>query len=253
MPDKICFVIAPIGNEGSAIRSRSDKVLKHIVTPIAQEFGYEVIRADKISQPGIITSQIIQHLFEDALVIADLTGQNPNVFYELAIRHVVKKPFIQIIQSGEDIPFDVAVTRVIQFDISDLDSVEQCKIDFKKQVAVIEEDPAHVETPVSITFDVMALRQSEKPTDKIFSEFFSLMGERLKMHSEMLLNILEKIQKIEHRQRPYAPEDTLPLMGLTPKKAIPDSSVMIDRKTLDRIWKAIEEDKTSTDKDKSSE
>ena len=48
MPDKICFVIAPIGDVGSEIRSRSDKVLNHILTPIAKEFGYEVIRADKI-------------------------------------------------------------------------------------------------------------------------------------------------------------------------------------------------------------
>jgi hypothetical protein len=255
MPDKICFVIAPIGDEGSKIRSRSDQVLKHILTPVAKEFGYEVIRADKISQPGIITSQIIQHLIEDPLVIADLSGQNPNVFYELAIRHAVKKPFIQMMQAGESIPFDVAVTRVIPFDISDLDSVEQCKIDLKKQIDVIEKNSTHVETPLSITFDIMALRQSEKPTDKIFSEFLSLIREQLKIHGEMLLNILEKIQRIEYLQRPYAPEDTLlhGLLGSTSMKATSDSSAIDDRKLRSIIFKAIEEEKESTDKNKSSE
>lgn len=82
--DKICFVIAPIGEEGSDIRRRSDQVFKHIIAPAAKDCGYETIRADKISEPGIITSQVILHLVEDALVIADLTGRNPNVFYELA-------------------------------------------------------------------------------------------------------------------------------------------------------------------------
>jgi phage gp29-like protein len=78
--EKLCFVIAPIGEEGSDVRRRSDQVLKHVIAPAAKECGYETIRADKISEPGMITSQVIQHLLEDALVIADLTGRNPNVF-----------------------------------------------------------------------------------------------------------------------------------------------------------------------------
>ena len=91
---KICFVIAPIDAEGSETRRRSDQVLNHIISPAAEECGYETIRADNISEPGIITSQIIQHLLEDSLVIADLTGRNPNVFYELAIRHAIKKSVV---------------------------------------------------------------------------------------------------------------------------------------------------------------
>jgi hypothetical protein len=87
---KVCFVIAPIGTEGSDVRVRSDQVLKHIITPAARECGYEPIRADQISEPGLITSQVIQHIVQDPLVIADLTGRNPNVFYELAVRHAIK-------------------------------------------------------------------------------------------------------------------------------------------------------------------
>jgi len=51
-----------------------------------------VIRADKISEPGIITTQIIGHIVDAELVIADLTDKNPNVFYELAIRHAIRNP-----------------------------------------------------------------------------------------------------------------------------------------------------------------
>ena len=107
---KTCFVIAPIGEPDSETRKRSDQILKHVITPAAKECGYSPIRADKISEPGIITTQVIQHIVEDPLVIADLTGQNPNVFYELAIRHAIRKPLVQIIKDGEQIPFDVAAT-----------------------------------------------------------------------------------------------------------------------------------------------
>ena len=78
----ICFFIAPIGAEGSETRKRSDTVLKHIVGPVARELGFEALRADHISEPGLITHQVIQHLVADPIVVADLTEHNANVFYD---------------------------------------------------------------------------------------------------------------------------------------------------------------------------
>jgi len=69
-----------------------DQMLNHIITPAVNEYGYEAIREDKISEPAIITSQVIQHIIEDSLVIADLTRRNPIVFYELVI--LIKKVLI---------------------------------------------------------------------------------------------------------------------------------------------------------------
>ncbi len=80
-----------------------------------------------MSDPGIISRQIVSHLLDADLVIADLTGRNPNVFYELAIRHATGKPFIQLITKGEVIPFDVDHQRTILFDRTDLDDVDACK------------------------------------------------------------------------------------------------------------------------------
>ena len=51
-----------------------------------------------MSQPGSITTQIVDQILTAALVVADLTGHNANVLYELAIRHVVRKPVVQLIQ-----------------------------------------------------------------------------------------------------------------------------------------------------------
>jgi hypothetical protein len=65
MPDKICFVIAPIGEDGSDIRKRSDRMFTYVIEPAAKECGYKAVRADKISKPGIITNQVIQaHIFD---------------------------------------------------------------------------------------------------------------------------------------------------------------------------------------------
>ena len=122
---KDCFVISPIGEAESETRKRSDQVLRHIIRPAAEECGYRAVRADEIDKPGIITSQVIQRVVGDSLVIADLTESNPNVFYELAIRHAIRKPLVQIIQKGKRIPFDVAGARTVHFDHHDLDSVDE--------------------------------------------------------------------------------------------------------------------------------
>ena len=146
--EKTCFVISPIGETESDVRKRSDQVLKHVIRPAVSECGYEAIRADEIDKPGIITSQVIQHVVNDALVVADLTERNPNVFYELAIRHAIAKPLVQLMESGEQIPFDVAATRTIFVDHRDLDSVADAKIKIVEQIAELEADPTATETPI---------------------------------------------------------------------------------------------------------
>jgi hypothetical protein len=174
---KCCFVIAPIGEEKTEIRRRSDQVLKHIIAPAAKDCGYEPIRADKIAEPGIITSQVIQHILEDPLVIADLTGRNPNVFYELAVRHAVRKPCVQVIQVGETIPFDVAGSRTIPVDHHDLDSASQCRDELIKQIHAVEKDPTLVDTPISVAVDLQVLRKSDDPIAKTSSDIIGMLQE----------------------------------------------------------------------------
>jgi len=157
---KKCFVISPIGDEGSEIRERSDQVLKHIITEPLSHLGFEVIRADKISEPGIITTQIIEYIVESDLVIADLTDKNPNVFYELAVRHAIRKPLVQMIKKGEIIPFDVAATRIIQFDLHNLDSVAAAKEEIISQVRSLESGKSEIHNPISVSLDLKVLKES---------------------------------------------------------------------------------------------
>src|SRR4051812_6167876 len=76
---------------------------------------FEVIRADKISRPGMIDAQVIQHLLDAELVIADLSTLNANAFYEIGIRHMAQKPVIHMQLAEDDIPFDVSLYRAIKF------------------------------------------------------------------------------------------------------------------------------------------
>lgn len=143
---KGAFIISPIGDPGSEIRKRADAILKYVIEPPLSECGYKAVRADKISEPGIITSQVITHIMNDPLVVADLTGHNPNVFYELAVRHAIKKPVVQLIHKGERIPFDVSTTRTIQIDHQDLQSVDEAKQELVKQIRAAEKDPSKVDS-----------------------------------------------------------------------------------------------------------
>jgi hypothetical protein len=175
---KKCFVICPIGEEKSKIRKRADLILKHIIEPVIKVCGFKAIRADKIAKSGVITNQVIEHIIDDPLVIADLTGKNPNVFYELAIRHAIRKPLIQIIQKGENIPFDVYAMRTIPIDHHDLDNAEEAKKEMKNQIDdAIVKKPDEIESPISMSLDLQSLRQSKKPEGRSMAEIISVVTE----------------------------------------------------------------------------
>jgi hypothetical protein len=174
---KICFVIAPIDKPDSETRKRSDQVFNHIISPVVVPMGYRPVRADHISEPGLITSQIIQHVVDSPLVVADLTGRNPNVFYELAIRHAIRKPLVQFIRTGEQIPFDVAGTRTINIDVNDLDSADQAKKELAKQIESIEKGKIEVDTPISVALDLKILRESENPEQRSLADVVGALSE----------------------------------------------------------------------------
>ncbi len=118
--EKACFYIAPIGEEESEERKHSDLFLESIVAPAFDNFGYKVIRADNIGKPGMITNQIIEYIMNASFVVCDLSYHNPNVFYELALRHATKKPTIHIIRKCDKIPFDINDFRTIVIDDSSI-------------------------------------------------------------------------------------------------------------------------------------
>src|SRR5262245_18567694 len=84
----ICFLIAPIGLPDSPERRRLTGLAK-LLHGILPTVGLGLLCPHEIPEAGSITEQVINALYRSRLVIADLTGLNPNVMYELAIRHCV--------------------------------------------------------------------------------------------------------------------------------------------------------------------
>lgn len=154
--ESTCFYIAPIGDEGSEPRKHSDLFLGSIVEPALETFGLQVIRADSIDKPGIITRQIIDYIMRSRLVIADLSFHNPNVFYELALRHAIKLPIVQLIRSTDKLPFDVNQMRTISIDTTDIYSlvprIESYRAEVANQVRRALEADYVVDTPISTYF-----------------------------------------------------------------------------------------------------
>ncbi len=116
--EKKCFVISPIGDEGSPERQHADSVFEDVIKPAMERLGVRAYRADHQSQLGRISEQMFDSILGDELCVAVLTFHNPNVFYELAVAQCAARPVIIMIQKGEKIPFDVRDLRVVEYDLS---------------------------------------------------------------------------------------------------------------------------------------
>lgn len=126
--ERECFLLAPAGEEESITRKPSDLVHQFIVSPAAEELELIAVRDVELSTPGRITKRIIDHLLHARSAVADLTGRDPNVFYELAVRHAARLPVALIVDEREaEPPFDIDQMRVIRFDHTDLASANRCR------------------------------------------------------------------------------------------------------------------------------
>jgi hypothetical protein len=115
----LCFVIGPIGKDGSLQRKHSDLLLNAVIKEVLhqEEFGYLVKRADEDSDPGMIGDRVISDIINAELVVADLTELNPNAFYELGIRHSTEKPTIHVARAETTLPFDTVSHSTIFVDL----------------------------------------------------------------------------------------------------------------------------------------
>ena len=117
-----CFVIMPIGTQTigdititeEKLREKYDYIIKNAI--LKAEPSLEVIRGDEELNPSSISNDIFTKLMHSKYVIADITYPNPNVFYELGIRHAIKPGTILIREkTDKPIPFDISHLRYIEY------------------------------------------------------------------------------------------------------------------------------------------
>lgn len=107
--EKTCFVLMPFAEEYR-------EVYEQVYKPVCKAAGIRSWRMDEVAGPGSITRDIVEGIIDADIVIADLTSQNPNVFYELGIAHAVGSKTIMTCQRVEEVPFDIGNYRVILYD-----------------------------------------------------------------------------------------------------------------------------------------
>ena len=125
------FIISPIGDEGTPIRNRADVIADYIVAPVAEEFDLRVDRSDRDPTPGPITSKLLRSMLDSRIIVADLTGHNPNVFYELCFAHSFGLPVVILIDKAENLPFDTKNERAIS--LGDEGSIDMQQGEIAKQ------------------------------------------------------------------------------------------------------------------------
>jgi tetratricopeptide (TPR) repeat protein len=114
----LCFVLMPFGKKMDAAGrvTNFDSVYEKIIAPAAEQAGLEPIRADEEKIGGTIHKPMFERLMLCHYAVADITGANPNVFYELGIRHAIRpRSTVIVFAEGTVLPFDIALVRGISY------------------------------------------------------------------------------------------------------------------------------------------
>ncbi len=114
----LCFVLMPFGTKRDAAGrvTNFDSVYDKVIAPAVSQAGLEPIRADEEKIGGTIHKPMFERLMLCHYAVADITGANPNVFYELGIRHAMRpRSTVIVFVEGTVLPFDIALVRGISY------------------------------------------------------------------------------------------------------------------------------------------
>lgn len=175
---KKCFVITPIGPVGSPIRRKVDGLIDEVIQPVMKELGYKVQVSHRINDNGTMTPTIIKNVYNCDLAIANLTGNNPNVMYEVALRHASAKPIIHITENVSDLPFDINDQRTIEYS-DDMSGALELKEKLKRMVESIDFS-LPVSNPVTDALEKKDIVNIPQETTVDFTEILSDIQSEIK-------------------------------------------------------------------------
>jgi hypothetical protein len=122
-----CFVLMPFSD-------LHNDYFKAILAPAAESIGLHAIKADQIYGTGAIIQDIWESIWSAQVVIADVTGKNPNVNYELGLCHALGVPTILISQEINDVPFDYRHRRCILYSTRAIDWQKKLESDVRETI-----------------------------------------------------------------------------------------------------------------------
>ena len=156
MADKFCFVIMPFGDKPEGVGSLDfDTIYELMIKPSVYEAGLDCVRSDEIGRPGWIHAEMINQIYAADVAVVDITTLNPNVFYELGVRHALRPAVTVLIRKKTtEIPFNIQGLNLIEYEPENIRSVDETK---KKITAFIRAGLASSKTD-SLVHSVIDLR-----------------------------------------------------------------------------------------------
>ena len=215
---KKCFFIGPIGPGGSPQRKTTDNLIAHVLRPALEPLGFTVEAAHQISDTGSITRQIIERLLDDDLVVADLSGNNPNVMYELAVRNASRKDVIVIAVDGTPLPFDFSGERAHFYE----DSIGGAAPLAAVIAAVASGKQKAWDNPIHRTIDLRARHGSHAAAQNERFDAIEAGIARLSRHISTVAGEIERL-----KPRPMFPSLTLGQLGSIGDTATASLSSMV--------------------------
>jgi len=129
-----CFVLMPFGDW-------FDRYYKEIYSAAIKDAGFEPMRADGIFNTGAVMEQIWTQINDADVLLAELTGKNPNVFYELGLAHARRKPVVFVSGNLDDVPFDLRHLRVVLYDVREPTWAEKLRADIAQYLKNAKTEP----------------------------------------------------------------------------------------------------------------
>lgn len=147
-PKRQCFVIMPFSKTSSCRSEDWTEIYHNVIKPAVEEagFNYKCRRSDALA--GNIIEDILDHLNRADLVIADLTDRNPNVFYELGVRHALRRGTILITQKIAHVPFDLIPYAIQEYRWKTRNEKDEFAQRLHKVIEELEVNPNRGASPV---------------------------------------------------------------------------------------------------------
>jgi CheY-like chemotaxis protein len=145
---KTCFVIMPFAKTQSCDETEWTEIYKNMIKPAIEDSGYSYTCARSEALLGNVIENILDELNRADVVIADLTDRNPNVYYELGVRHALRDATILISQRLDDIPFDLRSHAIQTYNWKTSDGRKEFKKKMREIIGIIEQEPKNSISPV---------------------------------------------------------------------------------------------------------
>lgn len=165
-----CFIVMPFGNkpfpDASGHSYDFDKVYRVVIQRAVREAGMMPIRADERLTSALIHTEMFLDLRDRSVVLVDLSLDNPNVFYELGVRHVMSSSgTVLMCRKGSVLPFDIKLSRVLfyDFDGASLDWEEVERVIKHLKLALQEAKKGLPDSPVHALLESVLREERGKP------------------------------------------------------------------------------------------